>query len=119
MDINESVVDNNYGFLVSEKRKKIWNIELDLIRQFISICQHYGLHYIASGGTLLGAIRHNGFIPWDDDVDIMMPRNDYERFLNIAQSNLPKYCFVQSNKTEKYYANGHAQIRNNNIFQFC
>ena len=102
------------GFVVSTKRKAVWNTELEMVKQFAAICDEYRLKYVASGGTLLGVIRHNGFIPWDDDIDLMMPREDYEKFLTVAQSCLPEGLFLQCNKTEKNYPNGHAQIRNSN-----
>lgn len=101
-------------FKVSEKRKKIWSIQLEMVEIFDKVCKKYKLKYFLSGGTLLGAIRHNGYIPWDDDIDIMMPRKDYESFLNIASDEFDKKrFFVQSSRTERLYYNGHIQIRNN------
>lgn len=100
------------GFTVSEKRKKVWAAELEMVKVFIGICDKYGFKYFAVSGTLLGAVRHKGFIPWDDDIDLTMPREDYEKFLSVAQNELPSYMFLQCNKTEKEYPTGHAQIRN-------
>ena len=82
------------------KKKKITNkelsleeikcVELELLLQFDNLCQKEGLRYSLGGGTLLGAIRHNGFIPWDDDVDVMMPRPDYDKFISYCVNhNLP------------------------------
>lgn len=110
MNLNEEVKS---GFLVTSFRKKIWQKELEMVKIFIGICQKHNLKYFASGGTLLGAIRHNGFIPWDDDIDLMMPRRDYEKFLEVARAELDSNYFLQCYKTEKLYPNGHAQIRNN------
>ena len=112
------VEEEIYGFNVTVQRKKVWKIELDMVKEFVSICSKNGLTYFASGGTLLGDIRHNGFIPWDDDVDLMMPRKDYEKFLQIAPGLLPKNYFLQHNGSEKFYLNGHAQIRNNDTTCF-
>lgn len=61
--------------------KEIQNIELELLLSFDNICKNQGLRYSLGGGSLLGAIRHKGFIPWDDDIDVIMPRPDYELFL--------------------------------------
>ena len=62
-------------------------IELDLLLKFHDLCKKQGFRYSLGGGTLLGAIRHKGFIPWDDDIDVMMPRPDYEAFLEYCKNN--------------------------------
>lgn len=67
--------------------KEIQDIELDLLLEYASVCEKEGLRYSLGGGSLLGAVRHKGFIPWDDDVDVMMPRPDYERFLDHCRSH--------------------------------
>lgn len=66
----------------------IQSAEIDILKKIISICDTYKLRYYAVGGTLLGAVRHRGFIPWDDDIDISMPRPDYEKFLTLADKEL-------------------------------
>ena len=63
--------------------REIKDIELDILIAFNKFCQDNNLKYYLSGGTLLGAIRHKGFIPWDDDIDVCMPRPDYERLMKI------------------------------------
>ena len=63
--------------------------DLAIAKEVVSICEKYGLRYYMLGGTMLGAIRHKGFIPWDDDMDLGMPRKDYERFLEVAPKELP------------------------------
>ena len=68
---------------------------LSILKEFINICEENNLTYYALGGTLLGAVRHQGFIPWDDDIDIGMPREDYEKFKKIASNVLPEnYKFL-------------------------
>ena len=115
MDLKEEV---RCGFLVSENRKKVWQKQLEMVKMFIDICKKYNLVYFAASGTLIGAIRHQGFIPWDDDIDIMMPREDYEKFLVVAQKELSEPFFLQHYTTEKNYPNGHIQIRNSNTTCF-
>ena len=75
-----------------DRLRKLQMIELNMLKDLTSIFDKYGLRYYMLGGTLLGAVRHKGFIPWDDDVDIGMPRKDYERFLKIAKRFKGKYA---------------------------
>ncbi|MEE3413068.1 MAG: LicD family protein, partial [Bacteroidales bacterium] len=72
------------GFVVSPAMKEVWAVELDLLAEFQRVADKHKINYIASGGTMLGAVRHKGFIPWDDDVDIMMLRKDYNKLLSVA-----------------------------------
>lgn len=67
--------------------KEIQETELNLLLQFKTICEKNNLRYSLGGGSLLGSIRHKGFIPWDDDIDLMMPRPDYEKFLSFAKNS--------------------------------
>ncbi len=66
--------------------KEVQRISLDILQDFHNFCVKNGLHYSLSGGTLLGAIRHNGFIPWDDDIDVQMPRPDFDEFIHSYKS---------------------------------
>ncbi|WP_294373421.1 phosphorylcholine transferase LicD [uncultured Clostridium sp.] len=76
---------------------------VDILKEVHKICERHGLKYFLDGGTLIGAVRHKGFIPWDDDVDIGMPRKDYEKFIDIAKKELPDYLFLQTFETDEYY----------------
>ncbi len=96
-----------------QQLKKLQQIELKMLEVFIKICDEEKLHYYLLGGTLLGAVRHKGFIPWDDDIDVGMPRVDYERFLLCASKYLPKEYFLQTYKTDKEYPYPFAKIRDN------
>ena len=78
-------------------------VMLKLLRVFDDICRKNNLKYWLDGGTLIGAIRHNGFIPWDDDIDVAMLSDDYEKFIEIAQQELPDDVFLQTRKTDKKY----------------
>lgn len=78
------------GFLVDSKRKKVWCVELKILESFDIFCKAKGLQYFVDYGTLLGAVRHKGFVPWDDDIDVTMPRPDYTRFVNEANSFFAK-----------------------------
>ena len=67
--------------------KEIQNVCLEIMEEFDRFANEHHLRYYLAGGTLLGAVRHGGFIPWDDDVDLMMPRSDYEQLINLYQDN--------------------------------
>lgn len=95
-------------------REKLKSIQLDLLKHFIEICEKHKLRYYALGGTALGAIRHGGYIPWDDDIDVGLFRKDYETFLKVAQFELPEYCFLQTHLTDYDYRLPFAKIRNSN-----
>lgn len=83
------------GFLVERTMKCAWAAQLEVLRHISDVCEKHGLKYFAFFGTLLGAIRHHGFIPWDDDVDIVMMRADYQRFLEVCKAELPsEYCVL-------------------------
>ena len=101
-------------FQVSEKRRDVWREELELYEAFRAVCERHGLRYYAEGGTLIGTIRHAGFIPWDDDMDISMPRKDYEAFLKYAEVELDVRYFLQVPRKNDDYFYGHAKIRKNN-----
>ncbi len=92
-------------------REKLIKKELDIIKAFVSLCEKHHLRYYISGGTGLGAIRHKGFIPWDDDVDINMPRVDYEKFLEVGQKELPSKYFVQTYMSDPDFREPFAKIR--------
>ena len=86
--------------------------ELEILKEFIRICKELNLKYFLDSGTLLGCIRHGGFIPWDDDIDVNMPREDYEMFLEKGQALLKDKYFLQNYKTDKEFTQPFAKIRN-------
>ncbi len=88
--------------------KAVQNTELEVLKEIIRVCEKNDLTYFTVGGTTLGAIRHNGFIPWDDDIDIGMMRDDYEKFIQIAPAELKKgYTlthFIYDENVPTYFA---------------
>lgn len=81
---------------------EVQQIELDLLLAYHSICQANNLRYSLGGGSLLGAIRHKGFIPWDDDIDVMMPRPDYERFIGICKTRDTGFNLITYDTVREY-----------------
>ncbi len=96
---------NDYGNLELHK------VLLSAMKDVDKICRENGIKYFLHAGTLLGAVNHKGFIPWDDDVDISMLRQDYEKFLKIVQDEYSKIYFVQTYLTDENYKNNRAVLR--------
>ena len=84
------------GFFIPAMMKRAWAAELEILVDIDRICEKYKIRYFIDYGNLLGAIRHKGFIPWDDDIDIMMMRRDYEIFAEVANTELPKELVFRS-----------------------
>lgn len=99
-------------FTVDVTMKTFWAAEMEVLREVSEICERHGLQWYCAYGTLLGAVRHQGFIPWDDDMDIWMLREDYNRFLEVAEAELPKGYVVQSPMTEEGYTEFHTIVLN-------
>lgn len=97
---------------------KIHKVTLYILLAFDKVCRENDLTYFLDSGSALGAVRHGGFIPWDDDIDVGMPRKDYERFLQIGQEKLPKDFFIQTRDTDPTYRRNAAKLRlKGTIFQ--
>ena len=102
------------GFTVSVKRKKIWAVQLKMLSEIDDICRRHGLKYYAANGTMLGAVKYNGFVPWDDDMDIMMPRPDYEKFKLLAAKELQDPYYFQDMFSGGKYIRLQGRVRNRN-----
>lgn len=98
--------------LVTTKMKEIWAVELDLLAEFQRVCEKYNIRYFASGGTLLGAVRHKGFIPWDDDLDVEMFREDYIKLCEVGPKEFKKPYVFQNEYTESGSLRGFSKLRN-------
>lgn len=98
-------------YIIEPRTKIIQQYGLDILLAFHEICETNQLTYVLDFGTLLGAVRHDGFIPWDDDIDVAMPREDFEKFKQLAQASLPKNMFLQTHDTDPNYYNCIAKIR--------
>lgn len=99
------------GYLIPASMKKVWNIQLEMVKLLLDVCNRNELNIWADSGTLLGAVRNKGYIPWDDDIDMIMLRNDYDKLLKIAEKEFPYPYFLQSANNEAGYFRGHAQLR--------
>ncbi|MBQ8225432.1 MAG: LicD family protein [Bacteroides sp.] len=99
-------------YLVSKEMKQVWACEMDLLRKLLQVCDKYGLRCWADSGTLLGAVREGGFIPWDDDIDVSMFREDYDKLVSIADKEFNHPYFFQTIYSDKHYNHRHAQLRN-------
>jgi lipopolysaccharide cholinephosphotransferase len=100
-------------YFISPEMKKVWAVELDLLNELMSVLDKYGIKYFAGGGTMLGAVRHQGMIPWDDDIDIFMKRSEYEKFVKIARSGeFKEPYFWQDHITDPNYLGGPSRLHN-------
>jgi len=94
--------------------EELHQYNLEALKAFDGFCKEYGLTYFAIGGTLLGAVRHKGFIPWDDDVDVAMPREDYDKMVTLAKE-FPKPFVLEEYRYNKEFQSYFAKIRSEEI----
>ena len=101
-----------YKELTPEQFRKMQLVELDILKEFDRVCRKNNINYVMIAGTMLGAIRHKGFIPWDDDIDVAMLREDYEKFKKTCLDDLNSdICYFQDHTTDPEYRWGHAKLR--------
>lgn len=100
------------NFFIEPMMKCIWAAEMEVLSEINQICINHDLHWFAYWGTLLGAARHKGFVPWDDDIDICMLRSDYNKFIHFAQSELPSGFQILSPYTDDDWSQPFILVRN-------
>ena len=96
--------------MILEEIRKYQLQELDILKEFQKFCEEFHLQYYLTAGTLLGAVRHQGFIPWDDDIDVAMPRRDYDKLQRLAKK-FPSGYFLQCAQTEPNFPYYFSKIR--------
>ncbi|MFR5692782.1 MAG: phosphorylcholine transferase LicD [Lachnospiraceae bacterium] len=87
-----------------ETLKRIQKVQLEILEAFIGVCEKYELSYFMLGGTGIGVVRHQGFIPWDDDIDVAMPRTDYDKFLSVVDKEIGEKYKIMTPLIDKNYA---------------
>lgn len=92
-------------------QRQIWATEQEILDVIHQVCTEHGLRYSLAYGTLIGAVRHKGFIPWDDDIDLMMPREDYEKLLSVWDQSAPKGYILQNTRTDSDFTQNFTKIR--------
>ncbi len=97
--------------MTKDELRKVQELQLGILKEVKRVCEKYKIRYFLDAGTLLGAIRHDGFIPWDDDLDIAMERSEYERFIQVAQRELGTEYFLQTQETDEHYGLPFAKVR--------
>lgn len=114
IDLDESFLkaEQRCEYLVSGKQKRIWAVQLDLLANLLKVCKEYDIKIQVFAGTLLGAVRHDGFIPWDDDIDVAMDRPNFERLCSIGPTAFSYPYFFQTALTDKKHFFSEARLRN-------
>lgn len=106
------IAEEKCGYQVTRESKLLWAVILDLMVEFDRVCKQYDIKYSLDCGSLLGAIRHGGFVPWDNDADVVMLRSEYNRLCRIASGAFEHPYFFQTNETDPGFGRRHAQLRN-------
>lgn len=98
------------GYDIPAEMKQAWAVQLDLLQELMRVCEAHGIQMFVAEGTLLGTIRHQGFIPWDDDIDVVLMRSEYDKLMAVANDFHDPF-FLQNVMTDEGYRNRHAQLR--------
>ena len=97
--------------ITPEQLRRMQLLELEMVEELDRVCRKHNIKYSIDGGTLIGAVRHHGFIPWDDDMDIVMLREEYEKFKKVAHEMNPEVCYFQDHDVEPEYIWGYGKLR--------
>lgn len=108
----EYLKESSAELIVPRETKKLWAVQLDLLNKIDQICRKHDIRYSVDSGTLIGAARHHGYIPWDDDIDVIMLRKDYERFAAVVATELDGYYFFQTAENSPGYYRPFARLLN-------
>ena len=104
-------MNNGNGTIIGDDFRRMQLLELDMLVELDRVCRKHDIKYAIMCGTLLGGIRHKGFIPWDDDVDVSMLREEYEKLRAVADELNPEICFFQDHDTDPEYRWGYGKLR--------
>lgn len=120
MNFSDNYFDDEVrdGFFVPALMKRMWAAQLETLEEIDRVCKRHGIKWFADCGTLLGAVRHGGYVPWDDDFDICMLRDDYNKFMDVAAGELPEGYLVLSATDESEYTNWITRVSNSNRISF-
>lgn len=108
MNLNSEI---RCDYIVTEKRKAIWACQLEMLKKIIEVCKKHDIQFFAVAGTMLGAVRHKGYIPWDDDVDIGLLRKDFNKLLEVGPAEFEYPLFFQTATNEDEYYSPLARLR--------